>query len=73
MTRPPSPDVPDLAAIAWGNREQPRAQRAAELARELGRILEHARAAGASNSFDDEPFQFQAVLARLAAPQDDRT
>jgi hypothetical protein len=70
MTRPPSPGLAALAAIAWADREQPGAQRADELARELGQILAHARAASAANRFDDEPFQFAAVLARLATPQD---
>jgi hypothetical protein len=71
MAQAPSPGLPALAAIAWADREPAGAERAAQLARELGQVLAPARAVAAANGFDDEPFQFGAVLARLAAAPED--
>lgn len=64
------PHLEAVAALAWGERPAPEAARAAELGAELAQILAAARAAAAGNDFSDEPFQFAAVLARLADPQD---
>ena len=58
-----------VAAAAWSDREPVGPNRAAELAKELGEILAPARAAAAGNAFNDEPYQFGAVLAGLAAPE----
>lgn len=59
-----------VAMVAWGRRQAPSAERAPQLAAELAQILEAGRAAAAANGWNDEPWQFAATLARLAAPED---
>lgn len=67
---PLHPLLAPAAAVAWGQREAPSAERAPQLAAELAQILEAGRATAVAKGWNDEPWQFAATLAQLAAPED---